>query len=742
MRTPSTNTYAISTATAAGINRFLAGSDTVAPPANSSLAACHDPDSFLGVGNATCLGKNWRLSAGIIGLIIVMSFGAEHVIHYLKHSLSFSLVKIVDKITEELMVLGFISMTFFAMNTWGFTRSMATVDGVQLDQWELWHFLEFFHYLIFIVMMFYISIVCFLVSLSNLITRLWESTERAICTFEAQINLPEGGGQRSEIPLGNDSSVAFNVITRTYAALKSDRRLLGWKLKLQPTHWYEWFVAVHRMGYALARQESSAVYEDRELLQLVFEMPLNSQELVNFPRYTVFATRALLTKILEVHWGVWLVLICFFFVNFIRFKVVKTELFATGDGVQVILVTLYVGLAQLFLVATINYKVFHILKGLVNDRVQVHDDGFEYDQRTKKRGKVKTGHHSAAGAHNEAVANVTLERVIGVTVSHSTRKGLRPTDGAEDESSAPTLMDASGRSGHDQNEFSGGGNLLNGTSGRPLTQGAGPRPNNPSTAEGGGGIGTEEGHERFTGSFDLGIDEMGSGNFSRHPDTSNSADGDKESVGRFDEPLQGSTPRGGANRSDSVVTAQARTLDLLQSHLSRFWFSKPKLLLHMLQFMVFFQAIYLAFISLVLRKPALQVWGGFGLVLLLLPPVLILCVFIPMVFPSLELALDLVGYIGADKLEKIEERNQARDQSNNTISKNVNFCPFCGSKNLERRDMLRCLGCNAHGFSSKVRARGGEQPLGNNHKQRSKVSNSFRKFFGRISSANPPPLLS
>ena len=102
---------------------------------------------------------------------------------------------------------------------------------------------------------------------------------------------------------------------------------------------------------------------------------------------------------------------------------------------------------------------------------------------------------------------------------------------------------------------------------------------------------------------------------------------------------------------------EARALDINQ-HGRRFWFKRPKLLVKLIQFINFFQAIYLAVLSLMFAKHSSDgpYFGGMGAVLMFMIPLVILLVLMPMTVPVLVLVLDLVGYIGAEKLHKIQER--------------------------------------------------------------------------------------
>ena len=92
------------------------------------------------------------------------------------------------------------------------------------------------------------------------------------------------------------------------------------------------------------------------------------------------------------------------------------------------------------------------------------------------------------------------------------------------------------------------------------------------------------------------------------------------------------------------------------------------MLLNLLQITFFIQALYITFLLLMFHAYGANLWGGIGLFLMILWPVLITCVIFPLTLPVLVLVLELVGHIGFERLTEIHESQkqaalQARESS-------------------------------------------------------------------------------
>ncbi|RMX66381.1 hypothetical protein DD238_004026 [Peronospora effusa] len=155
-----------------GINnkvvRRLAGGDK-----EQGSELCNNSASFLGVGNTECLNKNLRTAVFLMAVIVAVSIIVDRLIHFIRASIKCpQLRKIVNRIFEEVMIMGFLSMVIFSLNTSGAMTSLA-LD--KLTASEKLHFYEFFHYIVFLTMIYFIVIVLLLLFIGTVVPKLvWE----------------------------------------------------------------------------------------------------------------------------------------------------------------------------------------------------------------------------------------------------------------------------------------------------------------------------------------------------------------------------------------------------------------------------------------------------------------------------------------------------------------------------------------------------------------------------------------
>ncbi|KAE9047852.1 hypothetical protein PR002_g808 [Phytophthora rubi] len=136
-------------------------------------AYCHSSASFLGVGNTQCLHENLRTAVFLLAVIVAVSIGVDRLIHHIRAAIKCpQLRKIVNRIFEEVMILGFLSMVIFTLNTSGAMKSLALNN---LTASEQLHFYEFFHYVVFLTMIYFIIIVLLLLFIGTVVPKLiWE----------------------------------------------------------------------------------------------------------------------------------------------------------------------------------------------------------------------------------------------------------------------------------------------------------------------------------------------------------------------------------------------------------------------------------------------------------------------------------------------------------------------------------------------------------------------------------------
>ena len=381
--------------------------------AESLVPYCHDPNSFLGVANAKCLAANQATTFMLLGLIVVISIGFETLIHRLHHKYADSpqLLTLVDHVIEELMILGFISMTFFAMNTIKFSGETITSYlsrfNADMGPTELFHFKEFFHYLIFLAMMYYLAVVLIMIWSSHMLPKLWNKFETQLQQGDAQLSAWRASEQQaresehrarleaggSSLLGGNPTSsssssssssstasmavarasegdVPVDQVTEDYCNEKEARRMYGWRVKANPLHWARWWLLVNRMAYKLARESSREIYEDRELIEVAFGLPLYSDVVVDYSFYAVLSTRAVLIKMCEIHWSAWAVLLLFVICNEFRVRLGGTKALHEDDAetVQSVIMS---GFTLFGFACVLCAKTFQVLQGIVNDRVLI-----------------------------------------------------------------------------------------------------------------------------------------------------------------------------------------------------------------------------------------------------------------------------------------------------------------------------------------------------------------------------------
>ncbi|KAF1794429.1 hypothetical protein GQ600_10567 [Phytophthora cactorum] len=149
------------------VHRLLAGGEEEGNP------YCHNSASFLGVGNTRCLHENFRTAVFLLAVIVAVSIGVDRLIHHIRAAIKCpQLRKIVNRIFEEVMIMGFLSMVIFTLNTSGAMKSLALNN---LTASEQLHFYEFFHYIVFLTMIYFIVIVLLLLFIGTVVPKLvWE----------------------------------------------------------------------------------------------------------------------------------------------------------------------------------------------------------------------------------------------------------------------------------------------------------------------------------------------------------------------------------------------------------------------------------------------------------------------------------------------------------------------------------------------------------------------------------------
>jgi hypothetical protein len=80
--------------------------------------------------------------------------------------------------------------------------------------------------------------------MSTRIPKLWHSSTNG--------TIDENNSSSSSRSNVANSKNSPDEVTEAYCAMKEERRLYGWRVKVSPLHWYRWWVVVNRMGYKVS----------------------------------------------------------------------------------------------------------------------------------------------------------------------------------------------------------------------------------------------------------------------------------------------------------------------------------------------------------------------------------------------------------------------------------------------------------------------------------------------------------
>ncbi|CCI11570.1 unnamed protein product [Albugo candida] len=364
---------------------------------------CHNKMSFLGVGNTDCLNGNLPIAIFLVGVIIIISIGVERLVECLRHKINCpQLRKIVNRVFEEIMMMGFISMVIFFLNTSGLmTRLDFRFDD--LTATEQLHFVEFFHYVVFFTMIYSILIVLLLLFIGTVVPRvLWriqgrdagynadEMRDQASATLAnpfrqsfAACN-PESFSvtiDSASTSYGNANPVlavhprapsGFDLVggSRAYSLLLHRYKREGWFFRFNVKKQWQLWKSLEILAYNICQNRSGYIYKNPSEMERLFEVPIrrdghgqnnNTSERTNgmtYEHYHVLCMRNLLYNISHLHYSAFFILlvIC-----------VAPSSYPQGDK------WIILGIGGLFfsLNLVIFFKVLHILRGIVDDRLRI-----------------------------------------------------------------------------------------------------------------------------------------------------------------------------------------------------------------------------------------------------------------------------------------------------------------------------------------------------------------------------------
>ncbi|GAB9468571.1 hypothetical protein Gpo141_00005887 [Globisporangium polare] len=394
--------------------RMLAG-DASGGSAGGSVSSelCHDAHSFLGVGNTRCLHENIGTAVFLLGIIVVVSILFDRLIHFVRHSIHCpQLSKIVDRIFQEVMIMGFISMVIFTLNTSGVMKKMNfAVDA--LTPTEQLHFYEFFHYIVFLTMIYFIVIVLLLLFIGTVVPKLiWTAHDAEGMENEYEDNLDAAFGTDRDDDGhdddGDDDGLYFDRTldgsedrftrgdvhsgsrrhptrtstlrraksgmdlvqgSRAYSLLLERYQREGWCFRFNLQKQWHFWKSFEILAYNICQNRSGYIYKNPDEMERLFGVkpPSRSQNLLrpepeqipmSYARYHVLCMRNLLYHITDLHYSALFILLVIS---------VLPSLYPSYDH----WIFLGVGGVLLLVNFIILFKVLKILRGIVDDRLRV-----------------------------------------------------------------------------------------------------------------------------------------------------------------------------------------------------------------------------------------------------------------------------------------------------------------------------------------------------------------------------------
>ncbi|DAZ95240.1 TPA: hypothetical protein N0F65_003475, partial [Lagenidium giganteum] len=358
-------------------------------------SVCHDPHSFLGVGNPACVQKNAGVAIILLGVIIFFSILLEKFVHWLQHVITCpQMRKIVNRSFEELMIMGFISMVIFFLNTTGILQSL---NG-SLAPEETLHFYEFFHYVVFFTMIYFIFVTMLLIFMGTVIPK-WllkmkkgdaeveaeklndeieqeeadeqrqsqASNERAVCEILSNASVTSMTSFHRSAELHHcNSSIDIGTLSRSYMVLRQRYWALPWWQRWSPRRLFRSFRVFKFLAYEICKDRSGYIYKDPVQMERLFnvEPPRDDRgaiidhEPMEYARYYELCTRNLLYHVSHLHYSAFVVLVAIAILPTAEPKFDHTIFVCVG------------GILLLINVALL-YKVVIILAGIVDDRLRV-----------------------------------------------------------------------------------------------------------------------------------------------------------------------------------------------------------------------------------------------------------------------------------------------------------------------------------------------------------------------------------
>ncbi|DAZ95115.1 TPA: hypothetical protein N0F65_009746 [Lagenidium giganteum] len=377
---------------------------------SSRRAVCHDPHSFLGVGNIACVQDNLSTSVFLLALIIVVSIVFERVIHFIRRGIRCpQLRKIVNRIFEEVMVMGFISMIIFTCNTSGLLKKLNfTFNG--LTATEQLHFYEFFHYIVFLTMIYFILIVLFLLFVGTVMPKIiWKIKQEQDVSDEedeGDYDFDNAMTERDTHPTSDErvrqdtlSSVrppyrsstlrrgesGMDLVngSRAYSLLLQRYQREGWCFRFNLVRQWHLWKSFEILAYNICQNRSGYLYKNPLEMERIFGVKPQRDERgvvspaaqLTYERYHELCMRNLLFNITHLHFSAF----------FILLAICILPVMNPGYDHWI-----FIGVGSFLLMVNIAIflKVGAILRGIVDDRLRVITTR-EIEMRLRATGRVR-----------------------------------------------------------------------------------------------------------------------------------------------------------------------------------------------------------------------------------------------------------------------------------------------------------------------------------------------------------------
>ncbi|TMW56002.1 hypothetical protein Poli38472_008650 [Pythium oligandrum] len=377
--------------------------------ATNSSNVCHNPGSFLGVGNVDCLHDNLGTAIFLIGIIIVVSILFERGIHAVRRAIACpQLKKIVNRIFEEVMIMGFISMVIFTLNTSGLMKRLQFKFDDHLSVADRLHFYEFFHYIVFLTMIYFILIVLLLLFIGTVVPKLiWEmknpdevnsDSEEETSNMDEEdlvnagadkpndededvdtLGISDDRFSRRDYASGNSWMIRQSALraransgmdlvqgSRAYALLLQRYQREGWGFRFNLRKQWNLWRSFEILAYNICQHRSGYIYKNPAEMERLFDVSMKRRrdgrwKKMTYEQYHVLCMRNMLFNISHLHYSSFFILLVI---------AVVPVLYPAYDH----WIFIAVGGSLLFVNVVILVKVLRILRGIVDDRLRIITD--------------------------------------------------------------------------------------------------------------------------------------------------------------------------------------------------------------------------------------------------------------------------------------------------------------------------------------------------------------------------------